>query len=103
VAFSPNGQHLASDSGNGIVRLWDASAGLPLQTLEGHTHNVSFSPDGLNLVTDFGTLRIGQTVQSGYTQWIGCGLEIERIWITSDCLGTTLFKHPFRTTPFSPQ
>src|SRR5690349_21802477 len=36
VVFSPNGQQLSLASGDGTVRLWDASTGACLQTL-GHT------------------------------------------------------------------
>ncbi|KAK2765806.1 g-protein beta wd-40 repeats containing [Colletotrichum kahawae] len=49
VAFSPDGQLVASASYDHTVRLWDAATGAPQQTLEGHTSSVSavaFSPDG---------------------------------------------------------
>ncbi|KAH8590179.1 hypothetical protein B0O99DRAFT_521899, partial [Bisporella sp. PMI_857] len=38
VAFSLNGKQVMSGSNNKTVRLWNAAAGAPLQTLEGHTH-----------------------------------------------------------------
>ena len=43
------GQVVASASSDQTVRLWNASTGAPLRTLEGHTdlvNSVSFSPDG---------------------------------------------------------
>ena len=52
--------------------------------LEARSFNVSFSPNGSNLITDSGTLAVSQDLQSGYAQWIGCGIESKRTWITWD-------------------
>jgi len=52
VAFSPDGQTLASGSLDKTVILWDVSTGRKLRTLKGHTDrvlSVAFSPDGQNL------------------------------------------------------
>jgi ribosome assembly protein 4 len=54
VSFSPDGQHLASGSGDTTVRLWDLSTQSPRATLRGHRAwvlVVGWSPDGRMLVS----------------------------------------------------
>ncbi|KAB8255441.1 hypothetical protein BDV32DRAFT_130723 [Aspergillus pseudonomiae] len=49
VAFSPDGQVVASGSDDHTINLWDSKTGSELQTLKGHTGwvgSVAFSPDG---------------------------------------------------------
>ena len=49
VAFSPNGQILASGSNDQTVRLWDVNTGQCLKTLRSHAgcvQSIAFSPDG---------------------------------------------------------
>src|SRR5262245_33016273 len=49
VAFSPDGRWLASGSADNAVKLWDASSGKLVRSLEGHrdsVRSVAFSPDG---------------------------------------------------------
>ena len=62
VAFSPDGQLLASHVGYDI-QFWQAEDGVSLAKLEGHTwyiENVAFSPDGANLISTSrdGTIRL---------------------------------------------
>ena len=54
VAFSPDGETLASGSSDTTVRLWNVETGTEKATLIGHTqivNSVVFSPDGKTLAT----------------------------------------------------
>ncbi|KAL2808652.1 WD40-repeat-containing domain protein [Aspergillus granulosus] len=68
VAFSPDGQTVASISYDGTVRLWDPATGVECRTLQGHTDSghtdsvtaVAFSPDGQTVASASydGTVRL---------------------------------------------
>ena len=54
VAFSPDGETIASASDDGMVGLWDAATRKQLGRLSGHTDAVSavaFSPDGKTIAS----------------------------------------------------
>jgi WD40 repeat protein len=66
LAFSPDGQRLASGSDDHSVKLWDFSTRRELATFEfeASIQRVTFSPDGrhLAIVTDQGSLHLLRTV-----------------------------------------
>ncbi len=54
MAFSPDGQRLASASLDQTVKIWDTATGKELFTLKGHAgwvRTVAFSPDGQRLAS----------------------------------------------------
>lgn len=65
IAFSPDGQFLATGDNNNLVCLWQISDGQPRLILKGHTSrvwSVAFSPDGT-------TLASGSEDQGGIRLW----------------------------------
>lgn len=54
LAWSPNGQWIASGGSDGTVQVWEAKTGKPVQTYLGHKAEVNtlcWSPDGTHLVS----------------------------------------------------
>ena len=54
VAFSPNGERVASASYDNTVRIWDAATGQLQRELKGHSgfvSSVAFSPSGMRMAS----------------------------------------------------
>lgn len=92
IAFSPDGETLASGGADKTVRLWQTRTGLLIRTLEGHTgtvNTVAFSPDGevLGSSSDH-TVRLWE---------VRTGLPIQTLEGHTDSISTIAFSPDGKT------
>ncbi|KRT82020.1 translation initiation factor eIF2A [Oryctes borbonicus] len=85
ISFSPNGEHLASGSGDTTVRFWDVNIQSPLYVCKGHSNWVlciAWSPDSSKLAS---ACKDGKLIiwdpQTG--KQIGRTMHSHKQWITS--------------------
>ncbi|KAL8368082.1 hypothetical protein RB599_003809 [Gaeumannomyces hyphopodioides] len=93
VAFSPDGQKLASASYDETVKLWDAATGACLTTLKGHSNwvrSVAFSPNGQKLASasDDDTVKLWDAATGAYLQTLDRSTSTLSFNDTGSCLHT---------------
>lgn len=84
VAFSADGQRLASGSRDKTVKIWDAATGACVQTLEGHSgwvRSVAFSADGRWLASGSHdeTVKIWDAATGACVQMLNVGRTLYRL------------------------
>ncbi|KAH7187803.1 hypothetical protein DER44DRAFT_736509 [Fusarium oxysporum] len=98
VAFSADGQRLASGSIDKTIKVWDAATGAYIQTLEGHNasvNSVAFSADSQRLASgsDDKTIKVWNTAIGTCVQTLEVGRVITHLSfdpITNSLLSTDI-------------
>jgi WD40 repeat protein len=94
MAFSPNGQIVATASKDGDVRLWDLTTGVQRRTLKGHfgsINAVAFSPDGQMVVSASrdGTVRLWNLASGSETDIYRLEVPVTTLSFSANgCLNT---------------
>ena len=94
VAFSPDGQILASASGDGTIEFWDVASGRRRRVLDGpHGYavtSVAFSPDGQTLASGYEdhTIRLWGVASGSLRMLSGYGDSVSPVAFSPD--GRTL-------------
>jgi len=82
LAFSPDGEQIASGHGSGEIKIWDAATGKQLKTLDGHKNvvtSIAFSPDGKQIISgsDDKTIKLWDAMSGtevatlqGHESWV---------------------------------
>jgi WD domain, G-beta repeat len=88
IAFSPDGQTLASTSYDHTVRFWDATTGAWKQTFEINADimSLSFSADGRYINTNKGVLSFdsGSPGIPGHQQQLVYAVEVRKKWVNRE-------------------
>jgi WD40 repeat protein len=106
VAFSPNGQVVATAAVNGTIQLWRAADGSPLHTLRGRVGPVAiaFHPDSTQLVSagEDGSVQLWQVASGQSLQTLWPPAQVEPAPAVKALVRHIRADDPFSAVTFSP-